>query len=138
MATYPYFSIVSGSLLIGSIITLINSSLVLSSKKTQTTVDYNQSEYITYIILSILGVIISIFGFIYHKTLQQLPYLLTIITYVWLGVSLVCASRTLIYYTNNAIVNESSPFNPTGIIIEFIIIVILIIITSLFSYIYQK
>lgn len=138
MATYPYFSIVSGSLLIGSIITLINSSLVLSSKKTQTTVDYNQGEYTTYIILSVLGIIISILGFIYHQTLQQSPYLLTIITYVWLGVSLACASRTLIYYTNNAIVSESSTFNPTGIIIEFIIIVILIIITSLFSYIYQK
>lgn len=135
MATYPHFFIVSGSLLIGSIITLINSSLVLSSKKTQTTVDYNESEYITYVILGVLGIIIGILGFIYQKILQRSPYLLTIITYIWLGVSLACSIRTSRYYTNNSIVTN---FNPTGFVIELIIIGVLIIISTLFSYVYQK
>jgi hypothetical protein len=116
---------ICSSLIIGSVITIANATSVLtpynlthdSAKSSEYT------EFTIYLVLASLGVILGLWGLMSPQRFESMPYLLPILTFIWLAVTFLSIARASVYYEKKV---TSSPapankFNNGGYIFQYII-----------------
>lgn len=124
-------SVIASSLIVASIITIENASVILSPYTIgQKAKDSKYTEFLIYVILASIGVVLGLYAMMYPDHFKNMFYLLPILTMIWIVVTFLSTARA------EVLIKEQSPGSHKSetFIIKYIVAGILLILTGLYTF----
>lgn len=121
-------NVIASSLIIASVITIENASLMLSAYTLGTKAkDAIYTEFLVYLILASIGVVFGLYAMMYPDHFKNISYLLPILSFVWIVVTIVSTARV-----HNI---TSSQSKTETFIVKYVVAGILLILTGLYTFV---